>query len=105
MMIIPLLLAVIVLTNAVPFRQYIQKYNSEIVPINENLERDKREVFDGYYARNLFDDGADYDSGNGYESDRYDAPAKPQRYHYNPVVKYVEQRHKRHKFFVPNLWG
>lgn len=103
MMIIPLLLAVIVLTNAVPFRQYIQKYNSEIVPINENLQRNKRAAF-GYYSRNVFDDGSDYDS-TGYDAERYDAPVKPQRYHYTPVVKYVEQRHKRHKFFVPNLWG
>lgn len=101
--IIALLLSVIVLTNAVPFRQYIQKYNpSEIVPINENLQRNKREAFNGFYVRNLYDDGSDYDSSN---YDRYDGPARPPRYHYTPVVKYVEQRHKRHKFFVPNLWG
>lgn len=97
------LLAMIVLTNAIPFRQYIQKYNSEIIPTNENLHRSKREAFDGYYRRNLFSDGYDYDGG--YDSDRYDGPAKAPRYHYTPVVKYIEQRHKRHKFFVPNLWG
>lgn len=104
-MIIPLLLSVIVLTNAEPFREYIKKYNpSEIVPINEeNLQRNKREAFDGYFVRNLYADGSDYDSS--YDADRYDGPARPTRYHYTPVVKYVEQRHKRHKFFVPNLWG
>lgn len=97
------LLALIVLTNAIPFRQYIQKYNPEIIPKDENLHRNKREAFDGFYRRNLFADGSDYDGV--YDSDRYDGPAKPPRYHYTPVVKYIEQRHKRHKFFVPNLWG
>lgn len=103
--IIPLLLSVIVLTNAVPFRQYIQKYNTEIDPINENLQRNKREAFGygGYYTRNLYDDGSDYD-GSSYDTNRYDGPARP-TYHYTPIVKYVEHRHKRHKFFVPNLWG
>lgn len=101
-----IILTVIVLTSAIPFPQYIQTDNSEIVPLNKNLQlRNRRESngVDGYYLRKLFGDGSDYD--NNYDSDRYDGPVKPTRYHYNPVVKYTEQKHRRHKFFVPNLWG